>query len=69
MVRITLDQRLTFRNVRHMRGITLTHAAKHIGITPKSLSDYEKDVGTMPLDIALKLLDLYEFPRKSLVFN
>lgn len=68
MVRIFSNRKLTFRNARQISGITLNEAARQVGISPRTLSHYEKDVGSMPLNIALELLNLYQIPREALIF-
>jgi transcriptional regulator with XRE-family HTH domain len=68
MVRLCSNRKLTFRNARQISGITLNAAARHLGISPRTLSHYEKDIGSMPLAIALDLLELYQIPREALIF-
>ncbi|OAB28448.1 hypothetical protein PMSD_22245 [Paenibacillus macquariensis subsp. defensor] len=41
-------------------GHTIQEAARHANISAETLSDYEKDANEMPLEVAKKLLELYQ---------
>lgn len=57
------------RYVRMSRGLSVEQVAVHIGESVASIEEYEDDPSIMPLDVALKLLKLYEVSFSSVCFR
>ena len=57
------------RSVRISRGYTIQQLSLYTGVPKIKLALYESNPSIMPLDIALKLVELYKVPFSSICFR
>lgn len=58
--------KVTLRGMRISRGITTEEAAKAIGVTTKTIYNYETGVTEPKISVVDKLLKLYKFDRTQI---
>ena len=68
MVEIRLQRKCTFRSARIVSGFTIKDVSATLNISPRVLSRFERNTDEMPLDLAIKLLEIYKIPLSSLQF-
>ena len=57
------------RNIRVNRGYTIKQLSVRTGVPETKLRCYEEDPSMMPLDVAMKLVDVYKVPFSSICFR
>lgn len=63
------ESKLNLRTVRCLRGLSLTDVAKRINISVNTLSKYERNPEETPLNVAVKLMKLYQCPFSLVQFQ
>ena len=61
--------KFSFKTVRTHRGLTLDEAAKHIGISAATLSNYENGVTSPNLETILKMASVYKWCPTMMYFS
>lgn len=56
------------RELRKYYGYSQKEIAMSLNITPQAYSNYEKNRRTPPIDVLLKLADIYEMPVTNLIY-
>lgn len=64
-----MDDRITLAAARVNAGIKQKDAAQLLGISPRTLRNYENDGGRVPLDTATRMAGLYHVPKSRLFFG
>ncbi|MDX2330387.1 helix-turn-helix domain-containing protein [Sinorhizobium medicae] len=57
------------RYVRMSKGLTIEQVSSHIGEPVSALEEYENNPSTLPLDVAVKMLKMYQVPFNSVCFG
>jgi len=61
--------RVTLRAARINGGYSIKEVAAKVGKNPDTISRYEHDSSSIPLDLLVSLLDLYVFPTDNIFFG
>lgn len=60
---------IPLKSLRELHGLTLSEAARQVGIAPKTLKKYEHDPGKMPFSIILKITHFYGISVNCVFFG
>lgn len=62
------NDKLTLKSVRALRGYTQVEAAKLIGISPDTLSNYERGKSYPDIPILKKIEEVYQISYNDIIF-
>lgn len=63
------NERFSLKTIRIHRGMTLEEAAELMGVTPRTILNYENGTTSPNLRKALALSSIYRFPIQMIDFN
>ncbi|MFC8686284.1 helix-turn-helix domain-containing protein [Brevibacillus porteri] len=63
------ESKLNLRTIRCIRGLSLTDVANRINVSVNTLSKYERNPEETPLNVAVKLMKLYQCPFSLVQFQ